>query len=144
MIFIDFSKVVIINMIVILIMSAKLAIPGLLKTKMFWNKGYDIIISVHDITDIILSRDLNHRVDAVSFNFNFNFIRIWPEKTIFLRSGLQVQYFGTGTRYSHEILQQCGKSVNTKSQRVLRTNSNVFRSYGGEAGRETLLQLHPE
>ena len=129
-------------MIVILIMSAKLAIPGLLKTKMFWNKGYDIIISVHDITDIILSRDLNHIVDVVSFNFNF--IRTWPEKTIFLRSGLQVQYFGTGTRYSHEILQQCGKSVSTNSQRVLRTNSNVFRSYGGEAIRETLLHLHPE
>ena len=27
-------------------MSAKMATPGLLKIKVFWNKGYDVIISV--------------------------------------------------------------------------------------------------
>ena len=37
-------------MVVILIMSAKLATPGLVK-KVFQNKGYDIIISVHDVTN---------------------------------------------------------------------------------------------
>ena len=36
-------------MVAILMMPAKLTILGLLKTKIFWNKGYDIIISVHDI-----------------------------------------------------------------------------------------------
>ena len=30
------------------IMSAKLATLGLLKIKLFWNKGYNVIISVHD------------------------------------------------------------------------------------------------
>ena len=44
-------------MVTILMMSAKIATPGLLKVKVFRNKGYDVIISVHDVTNKILSRD---------------------------------------------------------------------------------------
>ena len=43
-------------------MSAKMATPGLLKIMVFWNKGYDIIISVDDVTNKILSRDSNYIV----------------------------------------------------------------------------------
>ena len=49
-------------------MSAKLATLGLLKIKVFWNKGYDVIISVHDVTNKILSRDSNYIVDVVMFS----------------------------------------------------------------------------
>ena len=45
--------------------SAKMATPGLLKTTVFWNKGYDVIIHVHDVTNKILSPDLNYIVDVV-------------------------------------------------------------------------------
>ena len=38
-------------------MSAKTATPGLLIVKVFSNKGYDVIISVHGVTNRILSRD---------------------------------------------------------------------------------------
>ena len=38
-------------------MSAKMATSGLLKITVFWNKGYDAIISVDDVTNKILSRD---------------------------------------------------------------------------------------
>ena len=38
-------------------MSAKMASLGLLRIKVFWNKGCDIIISVYDTTNEILSRD---------------------------------------------------------------------------------------
>ena len=31
-------------------MSAKMATLGLLKIKVFWSKGYDVIISVHEVT----------------------------------------------------------------------------------------------
>ena len=31
-------------------MSAKLATLGLLKLKVTWNKGYDVIVFVHDVT----------------------------------------------------------------------------------------------
>ena len=52
-------------MVTILMMSAKMATPGLLKIKVFWNKGYDVIISVHDVTNKILSRDSNYIIDVV-------------------------------------------------------------------------------
>ena len=48
-------------MVTILMMSAKMATPGLLKIKVFWN----IIISVHDVTNKILSRDSNYIIDVV-------------------------------------------------------------------------------
>ena len=46
-------------------MSAKIATPGLLKIKVFWNEGYDVIIFVHDVTNKILSRDSNYIIDVV-------------------------------------------------------------------------------
>ena len=52
-------------MVTILIMSAKMATPGLLKIRVFWNEGYDVIISVHDVTNKILSCDSNYIIDVV-------------------------------------------------------------------------------
>ena len=49
-------------------MSAKMATPGLLKITVFWNKGYDLIISVDDVTNKILSRDSNYIVDVVMWS----------------------------------------------------------------------------
>ena len=46
-------------------MSAKMATPVLPKITVFWNKGYNFIISVHDVTNKILSRDSNDIVDVV-------------------------------------------------------------------------------
>ena len=50
-------------MVAILMMSAILANLGLLKIKIFWNKDYDVVISVHDFTSKIVSRDSNYVVD---------------------------------------------------------------------------------
>ena len=44
-------------MIALLMMSAKLATLGLLKIKVFSNKDYNLIISVNDVTNKILSCD---------------------------------------------------------------------------------------
>ena len=44
-------------------MPVEMATPGLLKIKVFWNKGYDVIISAHDVTKK-LSRDLNYIEDV--------------------------------------------------------------------------------
>ena len=52
-------------MVTILMMSAKMATPDLLKTKISWKKGYDVIISAHDITIPILTGDSNNNVDLV-------------------------------------------------------------------------------
>ena len=46
-------------------MSQKLATPGLLKIKIFRNKGYDVIIPDSDVTSKILSRDSNYILDVV-------------------------------------------------------------------------------
>ena len=40
-------------------MSAKLATLGLLEMKVFWSKGYDVIIFVHGSANKILSHDPN-------------------------------------------------------------------------------------
>ena len=52
-------------MVTILMMPAKMATPGLRKIKVFWKKGYDVIISVNDVTNKTLSRDSNYIVDVV-------------------------------------------------------------------------------
>ena len=52
-------------MITILMMSAKMATLGLLEIMVFWKKSYDVIICVDDVTNEILSRDLNYIVDLV-------------------------------------------------------------------------------
>ena len=52
-----------------LMMSAKMATPGLLKKTVFWNKGYDVIIPVDDVTNKILSRSSNYIVD----------VSMWPK-----------------------------------------------------------------
>ena len=49
----------------ILMMSVKLATLRLLKIKVFRNKGYDVIISIHNVINKILLPDSSHIVDAV-------------------------------------------------------------------------------
>ena len=46
-------------------MSAKMATPGPLKVQVFLSEGYDVIISVQDIINKILSCDSNYIVDVV-------------------------------------------------------------------------------
>ena len=52
-------------MVAVLIISAKLATLGFLKIMIFSKKGYDIMISVHEIANKILSHDSNYTVDLV-------------------------------------------------------------------------------
>ena len=43
-------------------MSAKLATPRLLKIKVLWNEVYDVMVSVNELTNKILSRNSNYIV----------------------------------------------------------------------------------
>ena len=52
-------------MVTFLMMSAKLATLAFLKIKLFWNRSYDVIISVHDVTNKILSCYSNYIGDVV-------------------------------------------------------------------------------
>ena len=46
-------------------MSAKVATLGILRKKLFLNKGYDVITYDHDITNLISSRDSSYFVDMI-------------------------------------------------------------------------------
>ena len=52
-------------MVTILMISVKLATPGLLKINIFQNKGYDVTIPDYDVTNKILLRESNYIVDVV-------------------------------------------------------------------------------
>ena len=62
-------------------MSAKMATLGYVKIKAFWSKGYDVIISVHDVTKKILTRDSNYTVDVVMWlklgNCSISMKKVW-------------------------------------------------------------------
>ena len=63
--FFESLKIFLINIATIVMMLAKMATLGLPKIKVFWKKDYGIIISVHDVTNKILSRGTNYVVDVV-------------------------------------------------------------------------------
>ena len=67
LIFIESLKIVLINIFTILMMSAKMATPGLRKIEVFWKKGYNVIIFVDDVTNKFLSHDSNYTVDVVAW-----------------------------------------------------------------------------
>ena len=58
-------KIVLINMVTVLMMSAKMTTPGLRIIKVLWKKGYDVMISVNDVTNKTLLRDSSYIVDVV-------------------------------------------------------------------------------
>ena len=49
--FLESLNIVLVKKVTILMMSAKMATPGLLEIKVFLNKGYDVIIYVHYVTN---------------------------------------------------------------------------------------------
>ena len=137
-------------------MPPKMANPGLVKIMVFSNKGYDVIIAVDDVTNKILSPDSNYIVNVLMRpRFGNWSISITEVITTSILLGLdqknrffwgvvlvQVQWFGTGTRYNLETLHQCGKRVKAKSQKVLQVNSYVCRSNRGKTSRGVFLALH--
>ena len=62
---------ILINMATISMMSAKMATLDLLKVKISWNKSYDIIIFVHDVTHKVLSLESNYIIDVAML------IKVW-------------------------------------------------------------------
>ena len=81
-------------------MSAKMVTPGLLKITVFWNKGYDVTIYAHDVTNKILSLDSTYTLDMFMWpnfdNYSISmkevsqsqFYKDLTRKTAFLRGSL--------------------------------------------------------
>ena len=53
------------KMVIILVMSAKLASLGVFQIKLCWDKSYEVIVSVHEVTNKNLLRDSNYIADVV-------------------------------------------------------------------------------
>ena len=104
----------------ILKITAKLATVEFLKLKVFWNKEYDALVSVHDFSNKNLSRKSNCFVDV----------------NVKLYCRLYYRY--TAIRYGPKVLPQCDKRVKQKSHRAAGTNSNICWLYRGTTGRGSL------
>ena len=76
--------------------SAKMATLGLLKTKVFWNKGYDVVISVYDTINKNLSRDSNYIVDVVMRPSLVTLALLWEKLLKFNNLGLAL---GMGLKF---------------------------------------------
>ena len=63
----------------ILMMSAKMATPDILKIRVFWNKGYDVIISDHYVTNKFLSRDSNYIIDVAMWSKLVTVALLWEK-----------------------------------------------------------------
>ena len=77
--FFESLKVALANMLASLMMSVNVATLGLLKIKVFWIKGHDIIIFVHDITNKALSRDSNYILDVLMWLKFGNSCILWEK-----------------------------------------------------------------
>ena len=108
-------------------MSTKLTTLALLKIMIIWNKGYDVMNSVDDVTSKILSRDSNYiavvlmwpKFDSSSISMRDVIVISISRKEVFWGVLLvEVEQFGSGT-----------KGCN------LGANYNVCRSYRGKIGR---------
>ena len=109
-------------MVTILMMPAKMATLGLLEIMVYWNKGCNVVIFVYDVSNKILPGDSNSQ-----------FYKDLTRKTLFW--GVNV-VMALDTRYNLQVLHQCGKGVENKSQSALGANSYVCRCCKGKNGRE--------
>ena len=57
-------KIALINIDAFLMMSANSGAPDLLKIKIFPLKGYELTVSIHDVSNKVLSRDSNDIVNV--------------------------------------------------------------------------------
>ena len=71
---------------------------------------------------------------TIKVPFNFNFIRTWTKKPIVLRGAFGSYRIIWDWYYDLAFLQQCGKRVKYKTQKVLKANSYSWRSYRGNTG----------
>ena len=64
------------KMVIILVMSAKLASLGVFKIKLCWDKSYEVIVSVHEVTNKNLLRDSNYIADVMRPTFGNSSISV--------------------------------------------------------------------
>ena len=66
-------------MVTVLMMSAKMATLGLLEIKIFWNKVYDVLTFVNEVTNKILSGESNYIVDVIMWQSLITRAFLWQK-----------------------------------------------------------------
>ena len=60
-------------------MSAKMATLGLLEIKIFWNKVYDVLTFINEVTNKILSGESNYIVDVIMWQSLITRAFLWQK-----------------------------------------------------------------
>ena len=127
-------------------MAAKLATPGLLKIKLFWNKGYDVIIPVCDVTNKVLSYDSKYIIDVVMrLKFGNSSISIKKVLITFFegRCWLKFKNLGLVLGMALKLYISVTKRLKIKVKKVWGANSYICRSCRGKTGRGDFLPPPP-
>ena len=126
-------------------MSVKLATLDLLKIKILWNKGYNITISVHNITSKSLSCDSNYIVNMVLWpkignsSISHRELLWFDKKNNKFLGGSWFNFNNLGLALGIGLKFCTSKWVKTKRQKGLGANSYVCRSYHIKTGRGNFL-----
>ena len=139
--FFEFLRIVLTKIAKILMISAKMATLGLLTSKLFWVKAFNVKPSAHDVSNKILISDFYYVLEVVMWFMFGNSsttmrevintsIRDLTRKNTFLRGGLGLSsIIWTGNRCGLEMWLHCVKRVKTISQKILEASSYVCRSF---------------
>ena len=119
-------EIVSVNMVAIFIISSKFATLALLKIMVFWNKYYDVIHSVLNVTNKISSRDSSYISDVVIYQILVTLVFSW-----FKFNNLRLA-LATALKFYTSVR----KRVDTISQNVLGADSCTCRSYRIKSGSE--------
>ena len=60
-------------------MSGKMATLDLLEIKIFWNKGYDVLTFINEVTNKILSGESNYIVDVIMWQSLITRAFLWQK-----------------------------------------------------------------
>ena len=128
--FFESLKIFLINMVTIFMMSAKMTTLSFLEIKIFWDEDYGTIISVHDVTNKILTCHSNYVVVSV----------MWPKfgnSSISVREVIMTSIlYGFDQKFWPILvwpwnLYQFGKSVKTINTSMVKALKLKFRKFSG-------------
>ena len=143
-----------INIVAILMMSAKVATLGLLKIEIFSSKGYCVIIYVHDVTNKILLRVSNYIEDVVKWpkfgNTSISMTEVIITWILYKDLTRKNTSFEGCSRFKFNnlvlllgmVLKLYVSVTNVLKLNVRKFNSYVCRRYKGKTGRSTFSSLH--
>ena len=155
--YLESLNIFLIKLVIILMILAKIAHPGLLKITVFWNKGYEVIISVNDVTNKILWHGSNYIADALMWLKFVTVAFLWEKLsqpqfykdltriTTFLEgwSSFKFNNYGLALGTNLKLYTSVGKGLKLKSQKYLGANSYICRSYWGKTGRDLFVLPSP-